>query len=138
MPVLKPKKCKNCGELFTPYRPLSQVCSVKCGVELSIKQREKKGVIKERKIKRVSDKLSKELKIYAAKRIIFLAENTQCFAKYNGCYGEVTDIHHSRGRGKYLNDITTWLPLCRSCHNYIETHPKEAKERGFSKNRLCE
>lgn len=42
MPVLKPKKCKNCGELFTPYRPLSQVCSIFCAAGLSKKQREAK------------------------------------------------------------------------------------------------
>jgi hypothetical protein len=90
------------------------------------------------KIKKVSEKLSKELNIYNGKRIIFLAENTNCFAKFNGCFGEATDVHHSRGRGRYLNDTSTWLPLCRSCHNYIETHPKEAKGKGYSKNRLCE
>lgn len=42
MPVLKPKKCKNCGELFTPYRPLSSVCSIGCAARLSKKQREER------------------------------------------------------------------------------------------------
>lgn len=131
--VLKEKKCKECGKVFRPYRPLVPFCSVSCMVAYKEKNKKAKKLIK-----KISDKLSKGLKVYNGKRIIFLAENKECFAKYNGCYGEATDVHHSRGRGKYLNDTSTWLPLCRSCHIYIETHPKEAKERGFSKNRLCE
>lgn len=87
-------------------------------------------------INKISKKLSKELVVYNGKRIIFLSENKECFAKFNGCYGDATDVHHSRGMGRYLNDTTTWLPLCRSCHNYIETHPKEAKEKGYSRSRL--
>lgn len=38
----KPKKCKNCLELFTPYRSLQIVCSVKCSLEYGSKLKEKK------------------------------------------------------------------------------------------------
>lgn len=38
----KPKKCKNCLELFTPYRSLQIVCSVKCSFEYGSKLKEKK------------------------------------------------------------------------------------------------
>jgi hypothetical protein len=32
--------------------------------------------------------------------------------------------------------MSTWLGVCASCHEYIELHPNEAKELGFSVNRL--
>lgn len=36
---MKPKKCKNCTQLFDPQRPLQQTCNYKCAIELSQKQR---------------------------------------------------------------------------------------------------
>jgi hypothetical protein len=38
--------------------------------------------------------------------------------------------------GELYLDETHWLALCRACHFYVEMHPKEAKEMGFSINRL--
>ena len=40
--------------------------------------------------------------------------------------------YSKKGRGKYLLDTSTWLSVCRNCHNWIETHPEDAKELGFS------
>jgi hypothetical protein len=47
-----------------------------------------------------------------------------------------TDVHHIRGRGKYTLDVTTWLSVCRACHNFIEMNNDVAKEYGFSKTRI--
>ena len=88
-------------------------------------------------IKKVSDKLSKELKIYTLKRRIYLMENPNCLAKIEGCTGAATTIHHRKGRGKYLNDTSTWLGACMSCHHHIENFPAFAKENGFSVSRLA-
>ena len=41
------------------------------------------------------------------------------------------DVHHAKGRGKYLLDTTTWLATCRDCHNWVHDNPAEAMERGF-------
>lgn len=42
------------------------------------------------------------------------------------------DVHHIRGReGLLLFDMRNWLATCRECHNWIHTHPKEAKELGL-------
>ena len=42
---MKPKKCKQCGELFTPTRPLEYVCGFKCAMDrtydLNLKKKEK-------------------------------------------------------------------------------------------------
>ena len=30
-----------------------------------------------------------------------------------------------KGRGAYHNDVSTWLSVCRTCHNWIELNPIE-------------
>ena len=39
---MKEKKCKNCGDNFTPRQPLQYVCGYPCAIEYAKKQREKK------------------------------------------------------------------------------------------------
>tara|TARA_R100000951_G_scaffold109330_4_gene106290 strand:+ start:1467 stop:1649 length:183 start_codon:yes stop_codon:yes gene_type:complete len=58
-----------------------------------------------------------------------------CQAKIHQCSLKSTDVHHMRGRGKYHLDTTTWLSVCRNCHNWIELNPVDAKELGFSNER---
>jgi hypothetical protein len=44
-----------------------------------------------------------------------------------------TECHHIRGRnGWLLLDEKYWLPVCRSCHEWITLHGKEARQLGFS------
>lgn len=43
------------------------------------------------------------------------------------------DIHHQKGRlGDNLYDVRYFLLVCRRHHQYIETHPEEAYEKGWS------
>ena len=44
----RPKKCKACGEKYQPDRPLTEVCGVKCAIELAKIKREKKQKKKDR------------------------------------------------------------------------------------------
>lgn len=68
----------------------------------------------------------------------FKKDNPECKAKVNEyCTGKTTEPHHKRGRNEFLLDTSTWLATCRSCHSYIEGHPKEAKEKGWSESRLA-
>ncbi len=67
----------------------------------------------------------------------FKRDNPKCAVRLVGCTDATDDPHHKRGRGKYLLDVSTWLPVCRNCHVYIENHPEEAKERGWSQSRLA-
>lgn len=39
---LKPKNCKNCGNRFTPQKPLQVVCGITCIIEWTMKLKEKK------------------------------------------------------------------------------------------------
>lgn len=73
---------------------------------------------------------------YTKKRIAFLALHTHCQARLVNCTLVATDIHHKAGRGENHNVISSWLAVCRSCHTWIEMNPAEAKELGFSENRL--
>ena len=65
----------------------------------------------------------------------YLTEKSICRAKIDNCGIRATDVHHMKGRGKYLLDINTWLPVCRNCHNWIENNPSDSYELGFSLKR---
>jgi len=89
--------------------------------------------------KPISPRSSKRIKLdteYSKLRIAFLYANPMCAAHLPGCGTSSTDVHHSKGRGKYHLATNTWVSLCRSCHSWLETHPTEAKALGFSQNRL--
>lgn len=61
-----------------------------------------------------------------------------CQAHITGiCTHHSTDVHHKAGRAGelYLNE-EFWLAVCRACHMWIETHPKEAREKGFSVSKI--
>lgn len=49
------------------------------------------------------------------------------------CNGErvASTVHHTRGRGKHLNDESTFSGQCWPCHSYIERNREWAKENGF-------
>jgi len=73
---------------------------------------------------------------YSKLRKQFLSEKSICRAKINNCSLKATEVHHMKGRGKYHLDTTTWLPVCRNCHTWIEINPEDAKELGFSAIRM--
>ncbi len=73
---------------------------------------------------------------YSKLRKEFLSKHPMCQAKIHNCSLKSTDVHHMKGRGKYHLDITTWLSVCRNCHNWIEVNPEDAKDLGFSISRV--
>ena len=80
-----------------------------------------------------SPKRSKEERLYAGKRIIFLDKFPICQVHLPHCSTESTDVHHRMGRvGELLLKEEFWLSTCRQCHNYIELNPAWAIEKGFS------
>lgn len=89
--------------------------------------------------KRISPRSSKKIKQdfeYSKLRAAFLFNNPMCAAHLPACTQQATDVHHKKGRGKHYLAPNTWVALCRSCHSWLETHPKEAKALGFSEDRL--
>jgi hypothetical protein len=85
------------------------------------------------RIKKIGFKQAELLKRYSDLRIGFLKTHPIC--EVDGC-GDATDVHHKKGRGKYLLDVETWLAVSRSCHQKIEENPEWAKENGYSLSRL--
>ena len=73
---------------------------------------------------------------YSKLRYKFMEENPMCEAALHCCNGGATDVHHKKGRGQYYLIVNTWLSVCRPCHNYIEEHPEEAIELGYSEKRI--
>lgn len=66
-------------------------------------------------------------------RPLFLKQNPYCAV----CGNFATEIHHKKGKIEtLLTNELYFLAVCRSCHTWIELHPEEAKEKGYSLNRL--
>jgi len=80
--------------------------------------------------------MSKINAAYAKQRKKYLLNHQICHAKIHKCTLHATDVHHMMGRGKYHLDESTWLPVCRNCHMWIEEHPQESIELGYSKKRI--
>lgn len=87
------------------------------------------------RIRPMSKKLSKERETYRQLREEFLKrpENMFC-AVYPSIPSE--EIHHSRGRHKYLNEVSTWIAVSRVGHMWIHENVALATERGFMSSRL--
>ena len=87
-------------------------------------------------IAKKSKKLSANEKIYAVLRKDFMKDNPACKAGLSNCTKKATEIHHKKGRGILLNEVKYFLPVCSTCHKWIELHPKEAVKEGLSVLRL--
>jgi len=100
--------------------------------------KKKRGFLKPKSKKQSADdrKYSKDSKKWI--------EDKEC-----GLYGCEWDmeVHHMKGRIGYadkwafdrdiklIHDQRFWLPVCRYHHTWIETHPKEAMEKGYTLTR---
>ncbi len=51
------------------------------------------------------------------------------------CQGKAVDIHEplTRARGGSILDVDNTVALCRSCHDWIHEHPREATQLGLLK-----
>jgi len=135
----KLKKCSKCGLPRPIWRNLGnrvllcKACSSTTGVAKSSKS---KPTVVHKPLSRVSSKQSKLEKAYMTLREVFLKEHPMCKAHLPGCTLRSQEIHHSRGRGEYLLDTSTWIPLCRVDHQWIEAHPEESYILEFTQSRL--
>lgn len=85
------------------------------------------------RIKKVSTKRGKQNSDYTKVRHDFLYQHEFCKARLPICTQWATEIHHMKGRiEELITDTNFFLPVCRSCHNWIENHPEEAQVLGLS------
>jgi hypothetical protein len=84
-----------------------------------------------------SVKRAKQEREYSKLRDKFLQANPYCQAMIQ-CHGLLaTEIHHKKGKIQgLLTDTDYFLSVCRTCHQWIENNPLEAKELGLSLSRL--
>lgn len=96
------------------------------------------------RLRPVSKRRAAEGRTYSAKRRAFLAAHQTCQALpiilmaghqvYMKAWSSTaaTDVHHKAGRrGDAYLDETTWLAVCRTCHDWIHAHPAEARKLGL-------
>lgn len=69
---------------------------------------------KEYKIPKESAKRKIENRTYSKLRKEYLEANPVC--GFDGCQAIATDIHHKKSRGINLNNVNTWIGLCRNHH----------------------
>lgn len=122
----KPKKCKNCLELFTPYRSLQIVCSVKCSFEYGSKLKEKKEQKdwKERKKVMKKDMLTKSdyIKILQqlVNRFVRQRDGNFCISCNKAVKGKI-DAGHLFSVGNYPSvrfDERNINSQCIRCNQY--------------------
>lgn len=81
-----------------------------------------------RPIRRRSKRMSAAARLYQQKRKWFLIEHPLCQVFKDR---PATEIHHRKGRGKYLLDETTWLAVSAEAHRKIHDNPKWSYEKGY-------
>lgn len=56
-----------------------------------------------------------------------------CAVREEGCTGKATGLHHKKKRSpKTYLDKDNLIPCCDSCNLWIELHPLEAIQKGYS------
>lgn len=87
-------------------------------------------------ISQVSSKRKKKDQEYLKLRNRFLTDFNLCQIAVKGCSINATDVHHTyagANRDTYYLVQSTWLAVCRNCHDWIHAHPKESRAFGYLK-----
>lgn len=78
----------------------------------------------------MSPKRKRESVRYGILRLAFLLKHPRC--QVPGCNKASVDPHHKFGRiGSRFLDTSTWLAVCRDCHDAIHQHPQAARAKGL-------
>ena len=86
------------------------------------------SVLKRTRINPMSKKMKKNLDIYNPRAKEWKKEHPVCKAQIKGvCTHKTNDVHHKDGRGIKLLDESLWIPVCRSCHSWIDVNTIEAR-----------
>ena len=90
---------------------------------------EKSEKKKVKPLRKRTAKRAGEERQYSKERKVFLLANPVC----KRCSGKASDAHHQKGRiGSLLLDKRFWIPVCRSCHDWITEFSTAAIEQGYS------
>lgn len=133
----KKKICNQCQKLKYVWKSINgKPHCQKCAMSVS----KSKKIINTKQYIKINNKSSTQVKLDAAYKVlrdIFIKNHPMCQVNILGvCTLKSTDVHHSRGKGEYLCDTTTFIPTCRACHTWIHENNKKAQVLGFIKSRL--
>lgn len=131
MDYFKEITCKKSGRIWKQYNSLQ-----KCQCEICVAERKQNQKPKTNNkiytIANRSKKRAEEERIYNQLVKVFVKGKICPVTKK-----PATECHHKKGRiGKLLLDTRYWLAVSREGHKWIEEHPIEAKEKGWSLSRL--
>ncbi len=80
-------------------------------------------------------KRKQQLEEYSKLRKRFLTQHRNCvvkpFTRSSRCTQPASQIHHRKGRGKFLLSVATWMPVCPDCHDFIHKHPTWSFRKGY-------
>ena len=82
---------------------------------------------KRKRMRRVSRKRAKELRLYTPLRRAFLATRPIC----ERCGKASTDVHHRFGRGPNFLNVSTWAASCNPCNLWAKDNPVAARTEGW-------
>lgn len=80
-------------------------------------------------LRAVSAKQAKALRLYRELRTEFLAANGRC--QFPACNAAASDVHHKARRGSNLNNVASWLAVCRHHHCWIELNANASRAMGL-------
>ena len=84
-------------------------------------------------INKQSDKRKELQKEYRKIVKEMLKSNPMCEIKEVGCTGKAEGLHHKQKRSeKNLLNKEFLMRACNSCNLWVETHPLEAMDKGYS------
>jgi hypothetical protein len=135
--VMRPKEkiCDHCLEkklIWKNYQ--GQKYCLLCWNRIKPENLKKVPVVRKVRIRPVSQRQEEKLRVYRRKRDKFLEGKT---CEFPGCTSTEVTLHHAKGRiGSFLTDKRYFKALCWPHHQWVETHPEEAKQMGLSLSRL--
>jgi len=133
--VSTPKMCRNCAVLSKAKEKQQQarLTQTEDGAEAKVFPVKKYQTVQ---IKKVSTRQQRLNTAYNVQAKVYKKNNPVCKARVKCIGSQTTDVHHKKGRGEYLLDESTWLPVCRECHNWINENNKQAMALGLCESRL--
>ena len=133
---VKLKECDGCGKPSQIWKNHEgfRYCKLcwSCHNSKEISQKPTKRPV----IPQVSSRRKQKDAEYLKLRERFLTQNPICQISVAGCSNGATDVHHTyagSNRDAFYLVQSTWKATCRNCHDWIHTHPSEARTLGWLK-----
>lgn len=72
-----------------------------------------------------------ELRVYSVLAKDYLLDHPFCECGREGCKRKSDEVHHTKGRGTYLNVVELFKALSKVCHRWAHDNHAEASGLGL-------